>query len=134
MGYAGRNNIYEATIKRMVAHALEEREQEFLEAHSSDTDEQLLAYLRQNTIQLGHTPWPREIVGGSYIEQRFGTWKNALCRAKLPRPSTPDNLSGFARIQEERARQEVIYRQKKAEKKLRAQQRRAQQAKKKQPV
>ncbi|MBP3478015.1 MAG: hypothetical protein J6K03_00845 [Oscillospiraceae bacterium] len=134
MGYAGRNNIYEATIKRMVTQALEKQEQEFLEAHSSDTDEQLLAYLRQNTIQLGHTPWPREIVGGSYIEQRFGTWKNALFRARLPRPSIPDNLSNFARIQEERARQEVIYRQKKAEKKLCAQQRRAQQAKKKQPV
>ena len=134
MGYVGRNNIYEATIKRMITNALEKQEQEFLEAHSSDTDEQLLAYLRQNAIALGHTPWPREIAGGTYIERRFGTWKNALCQARLPRPSTPDNLSNFARIQEERARQEVIYRQKKAEKKLRAQQRQAQQSKKKQPV
>lgn len=134
MGYAGRNNIYEATIKRMVTQALEKQEQEFVEAHGSDTDEQLLTYLRQNAAHLGHTPWPREIIGGSFIEQRFGTWKNVLCRARLPRPSTPDNLSGFARIQEERTRQEVIYRQKKAEKKLRAQQRQAQQAKKKQPV
>lgn len=134
MGYAGRNNIYEATIKRMVTQALEKQEQEFLEAHSTDTDEQLLTYLRQSAVQLGHAPWPREIVGGSYIEQRFGTWKNALLRAKLPRPSIPNDLSGFVRIQEERARQEVAYRRKKAEKKLRAQQRQAQQAKKKQPV
>lgn len=131
MAYAGRNNIYEATIKRMVTQALEKQEQEFVEAHGSDTDEQLLTYLRQNAAHLGHTPWPREIIGGSFIEQRFGTWKNALCRARLPRPSIPDNLSDFARIQEERARQEVIYRQKKAEKKLRAQQRQVRQAKKK---
>lgn len=134
MGYAGRNNIYEATIKRMVTQALEKQEQEFLEEHSTDTDEQLLTYLQQNAIQLGHTPWPREIVGGSYIEQRFGTWKNTLCRARLSQPSIPNNLSGFTRIQEERTRQEVAYRRKKAEKKLRAQRRQAQQAKKKQPV
>ena len=134
MGYAGRNNIYEATIKRMVTRALEKQEQEFLEVHSSDTDEQLLAYLHRNALQLGHTPWPGEITGGSYIERRFGTWKNALCQAKLPWTSTPDNLSNFARIQEERTKQEAIYRRKKAEKKLRAQQRHAQLAKKKQPV
>lgn len=131
MGYAGRNHIYEATVKRMVTQALEEQEQEFVEAHGSDADKQLLTYLRQNAARLGHTPWPREIIGGSFIEQRFGTWKNALCRARLPQPSTPDKPSGFVRMQEERTRQEAVYRQKKAEKKLRAQQRRA---KKKQSV
>ena len=134
MGYSGRNNIYEATIKRIVTKALEKNEQEFLEAHSTDTDEQLLTYLRQSAVQLGHAPWPREIGGGSYIQQRFGTWKNALLRAKLPQPSTPDDLSGFARVHEERVRQEVVYRQKKAEKKQRALQRQSQQAKKKKPV
>ena len=134
MGYPGRNNLYEAAIKRMVTQALEAQEQDFLVAHAADTDEQLLTYLRQCATALGHTPWPREITGGSYIEQRFGTWENALCQARLPRPSTADNLSNFARIQDERVKQEVIYRQKKAEKKLRAQQRQAQQTKKKQPV
>lgn len=134
MGYAGRNNIYEAAIRRMVTQALDAQEQEFQDVHAADTDEQLLTYLRQCAASLGHTPWPREIVGGRFIEQRFNTWKTALLKAKLPRPSTPDDLSNFARIQEERAKQVVAYRQKKAEKKLRAQQRQAQQAKKKQPV
>lgn len=134
MGYPGRNNIYEATIKRMVTQALKTQEQDFWDAHVADTNEQLLTYLRQCAARLGHTPWPREITGGSFIEQRFGTWKTALLKAKLPRPSIPYNLSGFARIQEERAKQEALYRQKKAAKKLRAQQRQAQQAKKKQPV
>ena len=118
----------------MVTQALDAQEQEFQDAHAADTDEHLLTYLRQCAVSLGHTPWPREIVGGRFIEQRFGTWKTALLKAKLPRPSTPDNLSNFTRIQEERAKQEAAYRQKKAEKKLRAQQRQAQQVKKKQPV
>ena len=134
MPYPGRNNIYEATIKRTMNEALEAQEQDFYNAHASDSEEQLLTYLRQCAVSLGHTPWPREIVGGCYIERRFGDWKNALLNAKLPRPSVPDNLSSFARIRDERARQELAYRQRKAEKKQRAKQRQAQQAKKKQPV
>ena len=134
MGYAGRNNIYEATIKRMVTQTLEAQEQDFLIFHAADTDGQLLTYLCQCAASLGHTPWPREMIGGSFIEQRFGSWNNALLKAKLPHPSTPDHPSTFARFQEERLNQEAIYRQRKAEKKLRAQQRQAQQSKKKQPV
>ena len=134
MGYAGRNNIYEATIKRMVTQALEAQEQDFLNTHAADTDEQLLTYLCRCAASLGHTPWPGELIGGSFIEQRFGSWKNALLKAKLSHHSTLNHPSNFARIQEERANQEVIYRQRKAEKKLRAQQRQAQQSKKKQSV
>ena len=55
MGYPGGNNIYEATIKRMVTQALEAQEQKFLDAHAADTDEQLLTYLRQCATALGHT-------------------------------------------------------------------------------
>ena len=117
MPYPGRNNIYEATIKRMVNEALEAQEQEFAQNRGSDSDEQLLAYLQFCTQLLGHTPWPREIVGGSMIEDRFGTWQTALIKAKLPKPSTPDKTSGFARYQEQTQRQKELYREKKAAKK-----------------
>ena len=117
MPYPGRNNIYEATIKRMVNEALEAQEQEFAQNRGSDSDEQLLAYLQFCTQLLGHTPWPREIVGGSLIEKRFGTWQIALIKAKLPKPSTPDKTSGFARYQEQTQRQKELYREKKAAKK-----------------
>ena len=117
MPYPGRNNIYEATIKRMVNEALEAQEQEFAQNRGGDSDEQLLAYLQFCTQLLGHTPWPREIVGGSLIEDRFGTWQTALIKAKLPKPSTPDKTSGFARYQEQTQRQKELYREKKAAKK-----------------
>ena len=123
MAHPGRNNIYDATIKRMVTQALEAQEQEFLLQRSTDSDEQLLDYLRDRAAALKHTPWPREIVGGRLLQQRFGSWQNAVLRAKLPAPSTPDKISGFARIQEETERQKMIYREKKAAKKQRAQQR-----------
>ena len=86
MGYPGRQNIYEATIRRMVLQALEEQEQAFREAHEGDTDQQLLLYLRSNAIQLHHTPWLGEILGGTYIQERFGSWHRAVALAKLPLP------------------------------------------------
>lgn len=105
MPHPGRNNIYEATIKRMVNEALDVQEQEFAAIRGADSDEQLLSYLCFCAGALGHTPWPREIVGGYLIEQRFGTWQAAIVKAKLPMPTTPDKLTGFARYQEETERQ-----------------------------
>ena len=105
MPYPGRSNIYEAPFKRMVNEALEAQEQEFAQNRGSDSDEQLLAYLQFCTQLLGHTPWPREIVGGSLIEKRFGTWQTAIVKAKLPMPTTPDKLVVFARYHEEEVRQ-----------------------------
>ena len=123
MPHPGRNNIYDATIKRMINEALEEQEQEFAQNRGNDGDEQLLEYLRFCAQHLGHTPWPREIIGGCLIEKRFGSWEMVLARANLPKPTIPDKLSEFARYAEETKRQKVVYREKKAAKKQKAQQR-----------
>ena len=123
MPHPGRNNIYDATIKRMVKEALEAQEQEFAQNRGGDSNEQLLSYLQFCAKALGHTPWPREIVGGSVIEKRFGSWETALAKANLPKPVTQDKVTGFARYIEETQRQKVIYREKKATKKQKAQQR-----------
>lgn len=123
MPHPGRNNIYEATIKRMVNEALDAQEQEFFHNRGNDSDEQLLDYLLFCAQLLGHTPWPREIVGGSLIKQRFGSWEMALAKAKLPKPVHPDKLTTFARYAEETERQKVAYREKKVAKKQKAQQR-----------
>ena len=132
MAYPGRQNIYEATIRRMVQEALEQQEQEFQQQHESDTDEQLLAYLRAWAIRKHHTPWPGEIIGGKYIQVRFGSWNRALLLARLPAPKTANQSKFFARVREETEKQKEIYRQRKAEKKVLANQRRLlQEAKKK---
>ena len=131
MAYPGRHNIYEAAIRRMVQQALERQEQEFRERHGSDTDAQLLMYLRGCAIRLHHTPWPDEIVGGRMILQRIGSWDRALLLAKLPAPRGPNQPKNFARVQEETERQKEVYRKRKAEKKIAAQQRMARQGAKK---
>ena len=128
MGYPGRQNIYAATIRRMVLQALDEQEQKFRQEHDTDTDEQLLTYLRSCAFRLNHSPWPDEITGGRTIEERFGSWSRALSLAKLPPPWKPDQPVSFARVQEETVRQKEIYRRRKAEKKMRAQKRLTEQA------
>ena len=134
MSYPGRQNIYEAAIRRMVQEALAEEEQEFRQQHEADTDEQLLSYLRSWAFRLHHTPWPGEIVGGSYIEERFGSWNSALTLAKLPAPRTANQSKSFARVQKVTQEQKERYTQRKAEKKMRSAQKRAQQAAKKKEV
>ena len=131
MAYPGRQNIYEATIRRMVQEALEQQEQEFREQHKEDTDQELLMYLRVCAIRLHHTPWPGEIVGGKLILERIGSWERAVMLAKLPAPRTANQQKNFARVQKETERQKEVYRKRKAEKKILAQQRIAQQGAKK---
>ena len=131
MAYPGRQNIYEAVIRRMVQQALEQQEQEFRGQHKEDTDQELLMYLRACAIRLHHTPWPGEIVGGKLILERIGSWERAVMLAKLPAPRGLNQQKNFARVQEETERQKEVYRERKAEKKILAQQRIAQQGAKK---
>ena len=134
MAYPGRQNIYDASIRRMVLEALARQEEEFRQAHGADSDEQLLSYLRGWAFRLNHTPWPGEIPGGSLIQERFGSWPRALALAKLPAPKTPNQNNAFARYQTEVERQKEIYKHRKAEKKaLAAQRRNRQAAKQKKP-
>ena len=125
MGYPGRQNIYDSTIRRMVQEALEQQEQEFLVAHETDTNEQLLDYLRTCAVKLNHTPWPEEILGGSVILARCGSWERALALAKLPEPKTLNQSKNFVRIRQETEKQKEVYRQRKAEKKVLSAKRRA---------
>ena len=112
----------------MVEEALQEKEACFVSEHASDTDAQLAAYLRECAAGLGHTPHAKEIVGWQYILARFGTWEKALYMARLPHPSTPKTPSKFQLVLDEYENQQKIYRQKKADKKQKHQQRMQKQA------
>lgn len=123
MPIPSRNAIYDAAIRRMTAQALEEAEAYFAREHDRDTREQLADYLRKCAFELGHTPWPGEIPGGTVIQARFGSWKQALETAGLPDPEHPNRPEKFRRVREETQRQRVVYRQKKAQKQQRAKER-----------
>lgn len=111
-----RNDIYEAVIRKMVMQALEEQEREFAREHSMDSDEALLAYIRESAEELGYSPRYKEIIGWKLLEYRFGEWNSALQSAGLS-PSVKYPITKLPRILEETEKQKEIYRQKKAEKK-----------------
>ena len=107
----------------MGTEALNEKEACFAAEHSSDTDAQLVTYLRQCAAGLGYTPHAKEIVGWQYLIERFGTWEQAIRTARLPLPTTPNTPSRFQLVLNEYAHQQTLYRQRKAEKKQKHQQR-----------
>ena len=125
-----RNEIYEAVIRKMVAQALEEQEEKFEQDHAHDTDEDLTAYLQSCASALGYSPRYKEVIGWRLLDQRFGGWNEALQKAGLP-PALRCPVTKLPRILEETEKQKELYRQKKAEKKLKNKQRMEAQARKK---
>ena len=59
--------------------------------HMDDSDEVLLDYVRQCAVEFGKSPRMRDVLGGTYISQRFGSWALVLTLAglKLPRGVEP---------------------------------------------
>ena len=126
-----REEIYRAVIKKMITKALEEQECFFEQNHGDDTDQELLELLRQQAEVLGYSPKYKEIPGWRLYEQRFGSWNRALALADLA-PCGKCVLTKLPRYVEEEKRQKELYRQRKTEKKLLAEQRRIQQEAKRQ--
>jgi hypothetical protein len=113
----------------MVTQALEEQEDFFEHVHGQDTDEALILYLQDSARELGYSPRYKEVIGWRFLEQRFGSWNEALQKAGLiPAPQYP--VTKLPRILEETEKQKELYRQKKAEKKLKHKQRMEAQARK----
>ena len=61
-------------VKQIIAR----RNTEFILDHQNDSLEQLSAYLKACMDDIGHPPARVEILGGDYIEYRFGDWNKAL--------------------------------------------------------
>ena len=125
-----RNDIYNAVIQKMVTQALEEQEDAFEQLHKQDTEAALLLYLQTCARNLGYSPRYKEIVGWRLLERRFGGWNEAVQKAGLI-PSPKYTVTKLPRIAEETEKQKELYRQKKAEKKLKNKQRMEAQARRK---
>ncbi len=54
------------------------------EAHRDDSDQQLLAYLRERLSNFDAVPDEDDIVGGHYLAHRFGGWDEAVRLAGAP--------------------------------------------------
>lgn len=100
---------FQQQVRQRVKTSLAEQERNFALEHQSDTNDQLLDYLRSSAARLGHTPNASEIIGGSYYCRRFGDWNRAVQAAGLPGPAPQPAQSRI--YQEEFRRQSALFKQ-----------------------
>ena len=66
-------------VLALVKRIIERKNTQFILDHQNDSLEQLSAYLKACMDDIGHPPARVEVIGGDYIEYRFGgEWHKAL--------------------------------------------------------
>ena len=110
-------NWREQKIAQRTKDALAARDAAFAEKHAETPLRELAQYLARCARTLRHSPAPCEVDGGTFIEQRFGSWDAALRAACLPPTRTKAKLNGTARYRKERAIQEPLFLAERKEKK-----------------
>lgn len=118
-----RNQIYESVINKRTTQSLQKKEHEFEELHKVDSDKQLLEYVLKEALRLGHAPGEKEIVGWTYLISRFGSWDKVLEKASLKKNKSYYSEGANTLRQAEVERQKALYRERKQEKKIKAQER-----------
>lgn len=107
---------FERNVAKRTVAALEARDAEFAEKHADTPLAHLAQYVGNRAELLRHTPSPCEIDGGTFIEERFGSWDAAMRAACLP-PARTMKLNSTARYRRERAIQEPLFLAERKEKK-----------------
>ena len=113
----------EAALRKVLTQrtlvALSKQNVEFVLAHQNDTWQELSQYLARCQAALGRAPARTEVIGGDFIELRFGGWGKALASigihggGRLPTPS----LENTKLFRDEYERQRAADKQAKLEKK-----------------
>lgn len=115
---------FDQQVHQRTKQSLLEKEAVFAQTHQHDTDAQLLELLRQAAAELGYTPNPGEMIGGSYILARVGNWDRAVMAAKLPPPSRAHALRDRPIYKREYQAQAALFQQQRRADKVERQNRR----------
>ena len=65
-------------LMRRTHAAIAKKNVQFVLEHQNDTCKELALYLNRCHLALGHAPARTEVIGGDFLEMRFGSWANAL--------------------------------------------------------
>lgn len=106
---SGHGHAFENIMRKRTEEALAEKQAAFAELHRNDTDIELLCYLRKCAREIGHSPNVCEVIGGSYLYQRFGNWDNALRMAGLKKPGKAPDLHRRWIYKQEKQRQLELF-------------------------
>ena len=96
-------------IAQRTKDALAARDAAFAEKHADTPLRELALYLTRCARTLRHSPAPCEVDGGTFIEERFGSWDAALEMARLRPPAKEPKLKDTARYKREKAVQEPLF-------------------------
>ncbi len=96
-------------IAQRTKDALAARDAAFAEKHADTPLRELALYLARCARTLRHSPAPCEVDGGTFIEERFGSWDAALEMARLRPPAKEPKLKDTARYKREKAVQEPLF-------------------------
>lgn len=119
-------NWCQQQIAKRAKAALEQRDAAFAEQHAETPLKELTHYLRRQAELLRHTPGPCEVGGGTFIEERFGSWEAACRAAYLQPPANLPQLVNTARYRKEKEIQEPLFFAGQEEKKKQKRQKKAQ--------
>ena len=109
------DNLLHQQIDKRTREALQAQDEAFAIEYETASDADLIDYVR-HCVDASYTPAPCEVVGGTYIAQRFGNWSAALKVAGLPSQYKPPCENSYPRFHEEYARQEAQLMQERREK------------------
>lgn len=120
---------FDRNVAKRAEAALAERDAAFAEKHADTPLIDLARYLTRMAELMRHTPVPCEIDGGTFIEERFGSWDAALQMACLNPPKKVKPLKETGRFLKEKKIQAPLFyeesERKKREKRAKAAVRRA---------
>ena len=102
---------FNAKVAARTREALPRLNKQFALAHFSDSDEELLEYIRQQAKSIGRTANACEVIGGKFIARRLGNWCNAVQAAGLPRPGDVIPLEKRAIYKQEFKRQAQLFKE-----------------------
>lgn len=103
------NSWCEQKIAQRTKDALAARDAAFAEKHADTPLAHLAQYVSNRAELLRHTPSPCEIDGGTFIEERFGSWDTVVEMAHLRPPIKEPKLKDTARYKREKAVQEPLF-------------------------
>ena len=101
----------EQQVGQRTKAVLQEKQETFEKEHHTDTEEQLLDYVRQEAAKLRYTPNPGDLIGGPYIYKRFGNWERVVALCGLPKPEKMPPMKSRTIYKEEYKRQLELFRQ-----------------------
>ena len=116
-------DAFENILRKRTEEALAQKQREFEVLHQSDTDAELIDYLRRCAEEIGHVPNACEVIGGAYLHRRLGGWDRALRLAGLGRPGQAPDFRRRWIYKQEKQRQTDLHKAEKRRKQLEKQQR-----------